>query len=121
MDDAMPVLDPEQLAELRVIDGGKGAVFARLVDKFHVTLGARVQSIQGHALAGRIAELASEAHALKGSASNLGAGRLAALCAEIEAAARTGEAENAARLVGRLAAESETARAALAKEAGRSA
>lgn len=119
--DAMPVLNPAQIEDLRNLDGGRGAVLARLVEKFAAVVGARVESIQTLASASRAEELSAEAHSLKGAAGNLGASRFAKLCHEIELAARSGNVALAASLATRLRDESEKSLAALFRETGRGA
>lgn len=117
--DAMPALNPAQIEDLRNLDGGRGAVLARLVEKFAAVVGARVASIQALASASRTEELSAEAHSLKGAAGNLGAARFAKLCHEIELAGRSGNVALAASLVTRLQDEGERSLAALLQEIGR--
>jgi CheY-like chemotaxis protein/HPt (histidine-containing phosphotransfer) domain-containing protein len=85
-------LDPARLAELRDPDP---AGYAELMTDL-----ARSFAVRGTELLGRLAAAvhrgdapaaALEAHALKGSAGNLGAARLAALAAEVETLTRQGE------------------------------
>jgi histidine phosphotransfer protein HptB len=55
-----------------------------------------------------------QAHALKGSAANIGATALAALCSALEDQARTGAVTDPAGTAGRIRAEAEAALAAVA-------
>ena len=113
-----PILDANQINDLRSIDAGRGAVLRRLVGKFDAVIVERVGLLRMHAEAANMAELAIAAHSLKGASGNLGAQRLAALCFQIEQAAKDNASSLARELIQSLSEEGEIARVALLHEAG---
>ncbi|MFM9970673.1 MAG: Hpt domain-containing protein [Burkholderiales bacterium] len=116
--DKVDLLDLEQIEDLRRIDAGKGAVLARMVDKFAAVIAERVDLIHSHFASRNMTELAMAAHSLKGAAGNLGASRLAALCAQIERAGHDKAEQTAETLIEKLRAEGEVARVSLLRETG---
>jgi HPt (histidine-containing phosphotransfer) domain-containing protein len=75
----------------------------------------RVAALKDAVAAGDLPWVASEAHALKSPALNIGALRLAALCGEIEAGARSGDAGGlTVQAIERLEAEMGAVNAAIA-------
>jgi len=110
---AIPLLDPLQVADLVALDQGRGDVYARFVDVFLAGAEARIAALNAHADAGDAQGLAVAAHALMGSAGNVGAARLAALLGRIEAAAKGKDAFSANRLLTALGGEYSAARVAL--------
>jgi PAS domain S-box-containing protein len=87
-----PVLDDEIVAGLRDL----GADFlARLVPVFVLAAPDRLADVRAAVEAGDAPALADAAHALRGSAANLGGARVAAVCARIETAARAGDLDAA--------------------------
>lgn len=113
MHNPKPVLDGKQVEELRNVDGGRGAVLARLVAKFKASVPQRVAHMHGHLESAALDELAATAHSLKGAAASLGAARFAALCGAIEQAAQAQDAPSARAMMAQLDAETEAACAAL--------
>ncbi|GGJ77830.1 hypothetical protein GCM10010123_04870 [Pilimelia anulata] len=67
------------------------ALLDRLVASFAARAPAAVEELAAAVRAGDAAAVRDRAHALKGSAANLGAARLAALCADLEDRARAGD------------------------------
>ncbi len=87
-DNASPVLDHEQVAELRALDRGQGALLAKFVGLFLNGTPKRITAIKTHCVSGDLAELAEAAHALRGAAGNVGATRLSGLLERIEVASK---------------------------------
>jgi CheY-like chemotaxis protein len=115
--DASKPLDPAVLQGLRREEGGEELV-GRLVALFLEHAPKRVREVEKH-LRDRDGEgAASAAHALRGSALNVGAQSLAAGCAELEERLQVGELEAAAALVPQLARALADTEAALRAEAG---
>lgn len=100
-------VDKDRLAMLRALgpDDGRGLLPAT-VEAFRKDVPARMAALQA-ALDddGGGAALVQAAHALKGSAANIGAGRAAAICAELEGLGRAGNQAGGTDLVRRLEAE----------------
>jgi HPt (histidine-containing phosphotransfer) domain-containing protein len=113
-----PILNLDQVADLRAIDGGQGAALGRLVRKFVDSAPERVADIRRLATGAPAEDLARLAHSLKGSSANLGAARLSLLCARLEAAAKGADATLARELASRLDDEMQTACRALMEAAG---
>jgi signal transduction histidine kinase/CheY-like chemotaxis protein len=82
-------LDPEVIESLRAIAGGDSAMLNRIFDLFLSHAPARLAALEQALADGDLAQVASEAHALKSPSMNVGAMRLGALCAELEARARS--------------------------------
>jgi HPt (histidine-containing phosphotransfer) domain-containing protein len=96
--DESEVLDPtiiNGLKELR--EPGQPDPLAELIQLFLRDARPRLDRMEAAANTGDWPQLAAVTHALKGSASNLGARRLAALCATLEKRAKAGDGENARR------------------------
>jgi len=93
-------LDAAALAALRELrEPGQSDPLKELGELFLKDARARLQQIES-ALAGREApRLAAAAHALKGSASNIGARRLSALCLGLEQLAKAGDLTEAASIL----------------------
>ena len=117
MNDA-PVLNSEQIDDLRGLDGGCGAVLARLVGRFVGSLEERINVISQCASESRLSDLAIAAHSLKGASGNLGALRLAAVASKLETAAHANDSSQIPALLVALRSESEIARAALTEVTG---
>jgi two-component system sensor histidine kinase BarA len=81
-------LDPEVIESLRSIAGGDSAMLNRIFDLFLSHAPARLAALEQALADGDLAQVASEAHALKSPSMNIGAMRLGALCADLEARAR---------------------------------
>ncbi|GAA2167499.1 response regulator [Pedococcus bigeumensis] len=78
------VLDPSRLEELLDLDPGDPSMLLRFIDRFGPNARATLAGMREAREAGTAPELGRAAHALKGSAANLGATRLATLCKEVE-------------------------------------
>ena len=91
------------LKELR--EPGQPDPLKELVDLFARDAHPRLQAMQQAYDDGDLPKLAAAAHALKGSASNLGARRLAQLCAGLEKQAKNGHAERAGQTLTEVSAE----------------
>jgi HPt (histidine-containing phosphotransfer) domain-containing protein len=78
------VLDPARLDELLDLDPGDPSMVLRFIGRFGANARTTVSGMREAKEAGAAYELGRLAHALKGSAANLGAHRLAALCKEVE-------------------------------------
>ncbi|MDT0169679.1 response regulator [Pseudarthrobacter sp. BRE9] len=100
-----PALDQNRLAVLRELgqDDG-GALLRATVKAFQRDSLVRVAALRA-AVPGDSQVLMQAAHALKGSAANIGAGGVVAVCAELEELGRSGRPGNGAGLVSRLEAE----------------
>jgi len=111
------ILDKNMLAGLRQLDpGGSQGLIAEIVQTFATDGRQRIDDLQD-ALAGNDADgVRSLAHALKGSAANLGVRVVRALSAELETIADTGSLEGVDGLVDRIDDEFERACAALRAE-----
>jgi PAS domain S-box-containing protein len=78
------VLDPSRLEELLDLDPGDPTMLLRFIDRFGPNARATLAGMREAREAGKAHDLGRAAHALKGSAANLGATRLAELCKEVE-------------------------------------
>ena len=89
---ARDVLDPDRLAELRLLDSaGDGSEFLRmLVDCFLTSASADLASLRGAVQRGDTTAMTDLAHRLKGAAATLGSPGIVNLCQELEALASTG-------------------------------
>ena len=118
--EATPLLDAMQIADLMALDQGRGAVYARFVEAFLSGAGARMAQLKAHAGSADMPALATAAHALMGSAGNIGAARLAALFGRIEKAGKLEDLAAAQGLLALLDAEFAAAREALLAAARKS-
>jgi len=116
--DTTPILDARQVADLIALDKGKGALLASFVAAFSAGAESRIARLGEHIQSADAAGIADQAHALRGSAGNVGAARLAALLEEIEAAAKRGDLDAARALAARVGAEYALARDALRAACG---
>jgi PAS domain S-box-containing protein len=91
------------LKELR--EPGQPDPLKELVDLFARDAHPRLEAMEQAYDDGDLPKLAAAAHALKGSASNLGARRLAQLCAGLEKQAKNGHAERAGQTLTEVSAE----------------
>lgn len=120
--DAIPVLDAAQVADLMGLDKGTGEVYGKFVTTFLAGADGRIAQIRSHAEAADMAALSGAAHMLAGSAANLGAARLAALLIRLEGIGKRRDGAAAIELLGLLDLEFALAREALlAAAAGKSA
>ncbi|MHC6591682.1 response regulator [Arthrobacter sp. C152] len=104
-EDRQRALDPDRLAVLRELgQGDGGALLMATVEAFRRDSQVRLAALRA-APAGDRHALTYAAHALKGSAANIGAVTVASLCADLEELGRSGDPGNAAGLIGLLEAE----------------
>ena len=94
------VLDPARLEELLDLDPGDPSMLLRFIDRFGPNARATLAGMREAREAGAAHELGRAAHALKGSASNLGATHLASLCKEVEDLGEDGVVVEQPTLVG---------------------
>jgi CheY-like chemotaxis protein/HPt (histidine-containing phosphotransfer) domain-containing protein len=99
---ASETASPAEVLDRSVIDGlkelrepGQPDPLAELIELFFRDTRPRLESMEQALGRDDLAALASGAHSLKGSASNLGARALAALCATMERQAKAGEVAQA--------------------------
>ena len=97
----------DRLADIAGPDPGPAerALMARLIRSFLDKTPAAVERLGELLRGGEPATLRDHAHALKGSASNIGAGALSRIFAEVENAARDGGVPDPDMTLGRIAAE----------------
>jgi signal transduction histidine kinase/CheY-like chemotaxis protein len=102
----IPALDQDRIAILRELgpDDGQG-LLPEAVAAFRRGLPAHVSALRAAVDDGDGQALAKEAHALKGSAANIGAAAVAGICAELEGLGRGGPPDGGNALVRRLEAE----------------
>jgi PAS domain S-box-containing protein len=93
------VLDTDRLEELLDLDPGDPTMLLRFIDRFGPNSRATLAAMRDHRAAGSSHELSRAAHALKGSAANLGAARLAEVCKDVEHRADDGEVVDQPTLV----------------------
>jgi two-component system, sensor histidine kinase and response regulator len=96
-------LDPAVVAELRrLADAAGGEVLDQLAELFARDTPERLATLRRAAAEGDARVVAEAAHALRGSAANLGATTMAHLCQRLESQARSGSTQAAEELVARL-------------------
>ncbi|HEV7145509.1 MAG TPA: response regulator, partial [Pedococcus sp.] len=78
------LLDADRLGELLDLDPGDPSMLLRFIGRFGASSRRTALEMAGRQSAGAAYEVGRLAHALKGSAANLGAHRLAARCYEVE-------------------------------------
>jgi hypothetical protein len=78
------LLDADRLGELLDLDPGDPSMLLRFIGRFGASSRRTALEMAGQQSAGAAYEVGRLAHALKGSAANLGAHRLAARCYEVE-------------------------------------
>jgi signal transduction histidine kinase/DNA-binding response OmpR family regulator/HPt (histidine-containing phosphotransfer) domain-containing protein len=113
----VPVLDGSVIDGLRSLGGEEGIV-AELVGMFLEDTPPRLASLREAMQRGDARDVEDFAHALKGSASNMGAALLAEVCARLEAAGISGELADAKDLLPRAEAEFDRVRPVLEREVG---
>jgi len=91
-----PIWDTTTLTRLM---GPKPAVQRRVLSKFLINTQERIAAVERARAAGRIEDIAFEAHSLKSAAATVGAMALSQLCQELELACRAGSQEGCDRLV----------------------
>jgi signal transduction histidine kinase/HPt (histidine-containing phosphotransfer) domain-containing protein len=111
------VLDASVLAELRETQTlGEDNFLPNLIAMFQADLAERLIALRRALAAGDSDQISQHAHALKGSASELGARRMRAICERIELRARGGAVAGMQPMLRELEGEAELVRAALANE-----
>ena len=111
------VLDASVLADLRDTQGpGEANFVPNLIAIFQADLAERLAALRRGLAAADAAQISHHAHALKGSASELGARRMRAICERIELRARSGAITAIQPILRELEGEAELVREALADE-----
>ena len=90
-----------------------GSLIADMVEMYLADVPPRIAAMQAAHRSGDAKALASAAHALKGSASNLGASRLSAICKVIEAAGNADQLADATAALEQLSDSAHSAQNAL--------
>jgi two-component system, sensor histidine kinase and response regulator len=112
----MPALDRETLDRLHEMSRPGSDLVAEVIAIFLHDAPERLAALRGSTDRGDASELARVAHALKGSAGQLGARRVQALSARLEEIGRARTMESAAGLVSELEKELESVRVAMTAE-----
>jgi two-component system sensor histidine kinase TorS len=107
------VLDASQVEDLRGVDGG--VMLAKLVGMYLSRTPERIKQLRAHVAGQNFAEIAREAHTLKGASGSLGVARVAEVCSSLELAAKAEDPIPLGELMEAL--ESEFARARHALQA----
>jgi HPt (histidine-containing phosphotransfer) domain-containing protein len=84
-------IDPAALANLKEIGGGDASFVVELITMFGEDSPPRLEAIAAALAAGNAAELAKNAHSLKGTGANFGAERFRSLAQAIETAGKEGD------------------------------
>jgi HPt (histidine-containing phosphotransfer) domain-containing protein len=84
-------IDPAALANLKEIGGGDASFVVELITMFGEDSPPRLEGIATALVAGDAAELAKNAHSLKGTGSNFGADQFRSLAQAIETAGKEGD------------------------------
>jgi signal transduction histidine kinase/CheY-like chemotaxis protein len=106
-------LDQSALDKLRKLEQTVPGLFTKVMDLFLLDTPPRIEDIQDAILKDDAAQLARLAHAMKGSAANIGALELAAICARVEAHAEAGDLADASAGASKLGQEFQRVRDAL--------
>jgi HPt (histidine-containing phosphotransfer) domain-containing protein len=88
MNDDLPLLDQEVLAELRASTGDDDEFVRELIDAYVAEADGHIDGLAQAIAAGDVAAAVRPAHTLKSSSASVGAMRLAATCRLIEEAGR---------------------------------
>ncbi len=115
--DARPALDPATIAELKAL-GGSGDFFEKLVGIFMEAGEQKIRELEKAAAARNYGRFRDIAHAMKGSAGQVGAFPLMEICHEFSRIGPANHEEEAAALVARLKEEFVRVGAALRESAG---
>jgi len=114
IDSSLPVVDYGVIHELRQMQlDGEPDLLADLVEVFVDDASARLKTLREALIQADADGVAKTAHALKGSAGNLGASRMAHSAAQLEERGRSGELDGAEVLLEELQSEFERANAEL--------
>lgn len=84
-------IDPASLANLKEIGGGDASFVVELITMFGEDSPPRLEGISKGLAAGDAAEVAKNAHSLKGTGANFGAERFRSLAQAIETAGKAGD------------------------------
>lgn len=98
-------IDPASLANLKEIGGGDASFVVELVVMFGEDSPPRLKAISAALAAGDAAEVAKNAHSLKGTGANFGAEKFRSLAQSIETAGKAGDLASVPALVDELNAE----------------
>jgi two-component system sensor histidine kinase/response regulator len=112
------VVDQDQLASLRALDGGDGVFLTALVESFLTSSPDALRALTASVGAGDADALHREAHRFKGEAATVGAAMVAGLCAELELLPAPLDRAAAEALLGRADREVARARDRLQAELG---
>jgi HPt (histidine-containing phosphotransfer) domain-containing protein len=88
MNDQIPLLDQEVLAELRASTGDDDEFVRELIEAYVAEAAGHLDGLTQAIASGDIAAVVRPAHTLKSSSASIGAMRLAAICRAIEEAGR---------------------------------
>ena len=103
IDSSLPTVDQRVLDGLReMLLDGEPDLLAELVELFVEDASARLESLREALNVGDADSIAKTAHALKGSAGNLGASRMTRVAAQLETLGRSGNLESAEDLLEQL-------------------
>ena len=112
-DQAVAVLDPEALANLRNVVGGSEEFLAELIDTFLIDAPQLLADMRQAVEGGNAAGLRLAAHSLKSNGADFGAKTFSGLCKEIEALGKAEALAGAEGLVTQVEAEYEKVKVAL--------
>jgi HPt (histidine-containing phosphotransfer) domain-containing protein len=91
---------PEELRQMA--EGGDSEIVVEVLTVFQSDTAKRIQALETALAGGDTAVVRTQAHSIKGSASQVGAAGLAALCQRIERTAPQGPSSELSALVGQL-------------------
>ena len=112
-----PILDPDTVAMLRSMSGGDASMLRDLLGLFQTESDPIVTELAQAVARNEVEMVRKLAHALKGSAANLGATELAQTCACLEGMARAGTLQpDAPQLAAQIAVAYERTKEALRLE-----
>jgi hypothetical protein len=97
-----PAIDPESLANLRLIGGGTNEFIAEIAQMFREDTPPRFAEINQCLARGEAPTIGKLAHGLKGAASNFGSQRFRAVAEELEHLAKAGNLAPAPALLTQL-------------------
>jgi HPt (histidine-containing phosphotransfer) domain-containing protein len=93
MNDQIPLLDQDVLAELRASTGDDDEFVRDLIDTYVAEADGHFAGLEQAIASGDVAAVVRPAHTLKSSSASVGAMRLAAICRAIEEAGRENRAD----------------------------
>ena len=113
IDNNLPVLDMDQIEDLRGLDDGQGQVLASIAGAYLQQAPQQIAELKAHVSAGNFPGIGATAHSFKGSSGNLGASRVAVVCKSLEVAGKGQDGSQLAPLLATLEREFAQARTAL--------